>query len=988
MSLVLAFALALGLVPVTAFAEESGILINATSFPDSAFRTYVATLDTSNDGKLSDSEISAVTSMNVDNLGIGSLEGIEYFTELETLSCSGNKLVGLDLSANTQLVNLTCTGNSRDVTLSKSEPEFEFGALGMDCSAVSGFSVGSQAVEYLHTIPTDTTEITYNCDVNCSGVSDPVAFKLNVNWVDAAVPAYTDIVLSRLSNTSLKAQLKINTSGKLYAAPTETALYEKILADDGVAFTAGYKTITLNDYSETDESFYFAVKDNNGVIYRTKCYSVYRYDANHVNLFDAMSGLSAETLPASFDYELGTEKKYSVLLYNFGMLYSQEFYARLVKLEVTSAAFYRLAFSGKTESIDTVIDIFKQENGGISHLHRQDSDDYNGDGERFEIQLSPGTYYIALYGYGGDSGKCQAEMAKTDRQPATDVSLLDALKDLSASATLSSSFAHDLGQDGKLYQYERDSYTYEFFARLVRLDLTAVATILTVKFGEETDSSIDTRIWLFRKNGDEIEYISQHDNDNYCGYGEQLHNVLSAGTYYLVLAGYDDSEFGVCNGSITAVAADNLIEGHLCFIGTDVPVPDEDALWSWNAETKTLTLKDGFSVFCDADHENHYSAICLPDNSTVAVEGTATVITAIGDGDTDDASDAIYCTGALTVQGKKGGSSRLIIDSASHSINLHRYSDESGISLTVKDIGLELISNRYGIYANDMDLMLENVKFAASSVDSNAAVIRAEDITVLDSSLELEGNNLGIRADGDISIKNSSLYLKTWNDGIRLHSDYTTLRAESSSIITLCRDESIDGADDCKIELIDCYTYLDSTYDEEGIYCLGENSSITISGGSFTSRAKEDALEAGSITLEDVVFELETVDEDYTLLDFNGNGGTGFSLPGVFRLYDFDGELLYEGEWTDDLIFGGDLVYDETPVFRAVSVHEHTPVTKNGKLVCSVCRAPLGDATEDGAPKTGDNANILLWTVLLLASLGAGAAIAVVVIKRKKAESK
>ena len=86
--------------------------IDATHFPDSAFRQYVSSvIDTDHSGALSSSEINAVTAMDVSDKGIVSLSGIEYFSQLEHLYCTDNAITRLDVSQNTVLTSLDCSRN-------------------------------------------------------------------------------------------------------------------------------------------------------------------------------------------------------------------------------------------------------------------------------------------------------------------------------------------------------------------------------------------------------------------------------------------------------------------------------------------------------------------------------------------------------------------------------------------------------------------------------------------------------------------------------------------------------------------------------------------------------------------------------------------------------------------------------------------------------------------------------------------------------------
>ena len=88
------------------------IAIDATAFPDDAFRTYLTNnVDSDGNGALSLDERNAVTTMVVTELGIADLSGIEFFGNLRQLFCEGNQLTTLDVSANGKLIQLYCNNN-------------------------------------------------------------------------------------------------------------------------------------------------------------------------------------------------------------------------------------------------------------------------------------------------------------------------------------------------------------------------------------------------------------------------------------------------------------------------------------------------------------------------------------------------------------------------------------------------------------------------------------------------------------------------------------------------------------------------------------------------------------------------------------------------------------------------------------------------------------------------------------------------------------
>ncbi|MBQ7193606.1 MAG: putative Ig domain-containing protein, partial [Synergistaceae bacterium] len=85
--------------------------IDAAHFPDANFRSFVSGCDSNNDGVLSDKEIARVTWINLNEYGVSSLQGVEYFTALKELYCSYNQLTTLDLTKNTKLTYLNCSNN-------------------------------------------------------------------------------------------------------------------------------------------------------------------------------------------------------------------------------------------------------------------------------------------------------------------------------------------------------------------------------------------------------------------------------------------------------------------------------------------------------------------------------------------------------------------------------------------------------------------------------------------------------------------------------------------------------------------------------------------------------------------------------------------------------------------------------------------------------------------------------------------------------------
>lgn len=83
--------------------DNNKVYINEETFPDPAFREYMLRWDESvddyKDGYLRRELISNDTWLDLSDMGIKDLKGIEYFTNLEELDCNNNELSGiLDLS--------------------------------------------------------------------------------------------------------------------------------------------------------------------------------------------------------------------------------------------------------------------------------------------------------------------------------------------------------------------------------------------------------------------------------------------------------------------------------------------------------------------------------------------------------------------------------------------------------------------------------------------------------------------------------------------------------------------------------------------------------------------------------------------------------------------------------------------------------------------------------------------------------------------------
>ena len=91
---------------------RASVVLDATNFPDPVFRIYVSGLTGVSVGRtISDAKLANVKEIKVVELGITSLKGVEYFTNLTLLNCINNQLTSLDVTQNSLLEELYCSNN-------------------------------------------------------------------------------------------------------------------------------------------------------------------------------------------------------------------------------------------------------------------------------------------------------------------------------------------------------------------------------------------------------------------------------------------------------------------------------------------------------------------------------------------------------------------------------------------------------------------------------------------------------------------------------------------------------------------------------------------------------------------------------------------------------------------------------------------------------------------------------------------------------------
>ena len=91
---------------------KADVVFNSTNFPDDAFRQYLHETYPFYEGEtLTQNDLDKVKTLNLTDMGISSLKGVEHFRYLENLCCDYNNLTTLDLSRNKILITINCSHN-------------------------------------------------------------------------------------------------------------------------------------------------------------------------------------------------------------------------------------------------------------------------------------------------------------------------------------------------------------------------------------------------------------------------------------------------------------------------------------------------------------------------------------------------------------------------------------------------------------------------------------------------------------------------------------------------------------------------------------------------------------------------------------------------------------------------------------------------------------------------------------------------------------
>ena len=490
-------------------------------------------------------------------------------------------------------------------------------------------------------------------------------------------------------------------------------------------------------------------------------YRAEMYWTRPVELSEVVKDLPVTALPTEFDYTLGDEEE----IYTID---GSEYAGKLVKVEVDDSSKELVVwFGGKTDDINTKLFLLDEQGNKIQE---RNDNNWRGDGEmaRFTV-AEAGTYVLGLFGYDlYESGACTAKIYLAD--PLRTLTVAEAIAETTETTTLPTSLEYTLGSENVIYSGLGNDGSSTAYGKVLKLELEANSLLEYSMYG--TDWSIDTQICLFNANGTRV---SRQDYDNKNGNGEIGRTVVTeAGTYYLFLCGYNDSDVGECTGSMSVMALRN--DEPLDFTdSTNLPQPGPDALWSWDETSHTLTLRDGFSLQCQDEDE---PALTIPGDTTIVVEGDAELFAA---------NYGIYCPedgedSAVTIRGRGKEVSQLFIQSLSDCDGMYwqRYGlniENCSLGMNVGDDGLDLdgslriVDSRVDIVSDDDAIKVDDgqteVIRSQLSVDAGGRGLWTQhkgNVTVTDSELSIVAEDEPLDIAGALRIENSVFDLVAEDD--------------------------------------------------------------------------------------------------------------------------------------------------------------------------------------------------------------------------------
>lgn len=418
-----------------------------------------------------------------------------------------------------------------------------------------------------------------------------------------------------------------------------------------------------------------------------------------------------------------------------------------------------------------------------------------------------------------------------------------------------------------------DGYEEYYISKFYELELAEGESAHISLIG--TDVGTDTRMFILKplENG-EFECVEYIDED-VRGYGEIAVFTADEASEYVILATCYDDEAG---DEVTIKIAKNFeIAESLDFTADTLPVPSEGDLWAYDEASKTLTLKDGFSLSATD------CGVVLPDGATIKVEGKADIIA------DDYTSDAICALGDITIDMSKSsklslsGYTGIFAPAGKITVNGTADSDGNKPELVISaEYGI-LIDGGYG--GHNQAISGKQSTVALKNIDLD--ITGYEGIYTIYGALDAENCNISMDTSEECILLNYYDYMPDEISDVTIKNSTLDLTSGEEVIQSYIGDVVLENCDTTLI-----------TNDEEGIYTHYD---IIIKKGKLSINSSENCLESaeGRISLENVDYILNLSDEDGGEYDIIASYDV--SISGQFAVYDRDMNVLYKGTMTDEI---------------------------------------------------------------------------------------
>lgn len=667
------------------------------------------------------------------------------------------------------------------------------------------------------------------------------------------------------------------------------------------------------------------------------------------------------SIPTEFDYELGETN----CIYSSPNGIEYDSYATLLKINVTeqdveNKCLYINA-GGKEEYVDTYTYLYRQNGENIELVAEED-------GESLVYNLEKaGTYYISLAGWKASSiGLCHAKIELLNKK-----TYVDAFKEIDTASEIPLELDYELGSENVIY-FGSDPDMKAAYAKLLKVEAEAGKSLYVYFCG--MNEYVDTCIYLYRQNGDNIELVKK---ENY-GFGCIVYDIEEAGTYYIALAGGDIQSTGLSHAKINLFNKKDIIEGFKK-IKTFTEIPAE---FDYDPANDNFTYNDvyGGLVYAKLLKVNITDDNTLLDVSFAGKDRHINTYATLYVEVSGEIVPCYYCIGT--------DAEFYIPESGTYYLSLEVYPDDVGVchgkvdssvidnfvsgcldftedtlpvpeegdlwnwdeatnTLTLKD-GFKLVSSSNdGIIVPDNSTIIVEGKADVWSMSNGIYAEGNLTITgngIDNSLLDIYSRNDGIRACGNFVIENCSLEITAYNNGLYDNREGCRLTIENSNIDIVSSNNGI-WTDDAEMIITDSSIKIDARYYGEGMSVGNIGSNISVSGGSLTIASRYQVFCATDVILTDVNLDIGSLDRYYGLISLNDY--SDFSLPGTLLMYDRDGNELYKGEWTQEMIDDdGYVSINDVHVCRIVSLPDEAPYIKNavGKVGWDAINDEIADA--------------------------------------------